>query len=90
MGKTYCAIGGVGEFEITNPTIALQGSGTADAPDIIIYLNTTNFQNKSVAYNLRDIEEDQLLKPLDCLYYEPGCIDCNWPFLITVIRSRLL
>ncbi|HEX9961486.1 MAG TPA: hypothetical protein VGB00_11170, partial [Pyrinomonadaceae bacterium] len=33
------ASGGVGEFEIANPTIALQGSGTADAPNIVIYLN---------------------------------------------------
>ena len=30
--------GGVAEFEIANPTIALQGSGTADAPNIILYL----------------------------------------------------
>ncbi|MEI2827831.1 MAG: hypothetical protein V9F04_16640 [Dermatophilaceae bacterium] len=36
--------GGVGEFDgISNPTIALQGSGTADAPFILIFLNTTGF-----------------------------------------------
>jgi len=48
--------GGVGEFHITDPTIALQGSGTADAPNIIIYLNTTGQQNINVAYNVRDID----------------------------------
>jgi hypothetical protein len=37
--------GGVAEFEIANPTIALQGSGTADAPHIVIYLNTTGQTN---------------------------------------------
>ena len=34
--------GGVTEFELTNPTIALAGSGTADAPFIQIYLDTTS------------------------------------------------
>lgn len=49
--------GGVGEFDgITDPTIALQGSGTADAPNIIIHLTTTGLQNINVAYNLRDID----------------------------------
>lgn len=48
--------GGVGEFEITDPVIAFQGSGTADAPNIVIYLNTTGLQNINVAYNLRDID----------------------------------
>lgn len=49
--------GGVAEFDgIANPTIALQGSGTADAPYILIYLNTTGQSNINVAYNLRDID----------------------------------
>lgn len=50
------ATGGVAEFEITDPTIALNGSGTADAPYILIHLNTTGQQNINVAYNLRDID----------------------------------
>lgn len=51
------ANGGVAEFEaITNPTVALQGSGTADAPHLIIYLNTTGQSNVRVAYNARDID----------------------------------
>lgn len=48
--------GGVGEFEITNPTIALQGSGTADAPFILIHLDATNRQSIQISYNLRDID----------------------------------
>ena len=48
--------GGVAEFHITDPTIALNGSGTADAPHIVINLNTTGFSGVVVAYNLRDID----------------------------------
>lgn len=48
--------GGVTEFEIADPTIALTGSGTADAPHIVIRLNTTGQSNINVAYNVRDIE----------------------------------
>lgn len=48
--------GGVGEFEITDPTIALQGSGTADAPYILLFLNTSGKQNINVAYAIRDID----------------------------------
>lgn len=48
--------GGVNEYEITNPVVALQGSGTADAPHIVINLNTSGTTNLNVAYNLRDID----------------------------------
>ena len=49
--------GGVAEFDgIANPVIALQGSGTADHPNIILYLNTTGLSTISVSYNLRDID----------------------------------
>ncbi|HEV7904120.1 MAG TPA: Ig-like domain-containing protein [Pyrinomonadaceae bacterium] len=56
--------GGVAEFHTTqqaapanaNPTIALNGSGTADAPFILLYLNTTGQSGINVAYNLRDID----------------------------------
>ena len=65
--------GGVAEFEITNPTIALNGSGTADAPNIIIYLNTTGQSNISVAYNLRDLDgsADNSVQPV-ALQYRVG------------------
>ncbi len=48
--------GGVAEFHIANPTVALQGSGTADAPFILIHLDTREMRNIQVAYNLRDID----------------------------------
>ena len=33
--------GGVAEFEIANPVVALQGSGTADAPSLVFLINTS-------------------------------------------------
>jgi len=48
--------GGLAEFHITNPVVAFQGSGTADAPYLQIYINAAGYQNISVAYNLRDID----------------------------------
>ena len=48
--------GGVAEFQIADPAVALQGSGTADAPHIILYLNTTGQANINVAYNVRDLD----------------------------------
>jgi hypothetical protein len=48
--------GGVAEFEITNPTIALNGSGTADAPHIVVHLNTTDQSNINFQCNLRDLD----------------------------------
>ncbi len=65
------ATGGVAEFDgIADPVIALQGSGTADAPNIIIHLNTTGFQNINVAYNLRDIDGsiDNAIQPIALQY----------------------
>jgi hypothetical protein len=48
--------GGVGEFEITDPTVALNGSGTADAPYLVLYLNATGRQDVRVQFNARDID----------------------------------
>jgi hypothetical protein len=65
--------GGVAEFDqITNPTVALQGSGTADAPHLVIYLNTTGVNNIRVQYNLRDIDAtDNAIQPF-ALQYRVG------------------
>lgn len=49
-------LGGVAEFELVNSTIALQGSGTADAPYIKIFLNTTDTNKIQVSYDVRDID----------------------------------
>ena len=49
--------GGVAEFDtLTNPAVALNGSGTADAPHIVINLNTSGTTAINVAYNLRDLD----------------------------------
>ncbi|MBC8143076.1 MAG: hypothetical protein H7Y38_16750 [Armatimonadetes bacterium] len=48
--------GGVAEFAITNPVVALQGSGAADAPALVFYLNATNRQAVNVSFNIRDVD----------------------------------
>ena len=50
------ATGGVSEFEITDPVVALQGSGTARAPSLVFSVNTTGFPIVTVSYNLRDVD----------------------------------
>lgn len=48
--------GGVAEFEISNPTVAIKGSGTADAPYLALYLDATGRQGVTVSFNLRDLD----------------------------------
>ncbi len=65
--------GGVAEFDgISNPVVALQGSGTADAPYLIFYLNTTGIGTNyvRVSYNLRDIDgsADNAVQPVALQY----------------------
>src|SRR5262249_23460351 len=48
--------GGVAEFEISNPVVALKGSGTARAPFLLLHVNTTGMTNITISYNLRDID----------------------------------
>ena len=62
--------GGVAEFAIGNPTIALNGSGTADAPNIVVHLDTTGRQDIRVAYTLRDLDSsaDNAVQPVALQY----------------------
>ncbi len=57
--NTFSA-GGVTEFDgIANPTIAMKGSGTADAPHLVIQLNKESCPNSkflSVSYKVRDLD----------------------------------
>jgi hypothetical protein len=64
------ASGGVAEFEITDPVVALQGSGTADAPNLIIYLNTSGVSTIRIRYNLRDVDgsADNSAQPIALQY----------------------
>ncbi|MDZ4104341.1 MAG: ExeM/NucH family extracellular endonuclease [Hydrogenophaga sp.] len=65
--------GGVAEFALSNPTIALNGSGTADAPHIVIHLNTAGQQAIQVRYTLRDLDgsADNAVMPV-ALQYRVG------------------
>lgn len=70
--NTFTA-GGVNEFELANPTVALAGSGTADAPFLLISLNTTGQVGIHVQYTLRDLEDgsDNAIQPV-ALHYRIG------------------
>ena len=48
--------GGVAEFDLTDDTIALNGSGTADAPHLIVYLDATGRQNIVFSFRARDLD----------------------------------
>jgi uncharacterized protein len=50
------ATGGVAEFHLADPSVALNGSGTADAPHVLVSLATTGFQNITFAYTARDLD----------------------------------
>ena len=69
--------GGVAEFEIANPVVALQGSGTADAPHIVIHLNTTGRTNIRFAANIRDVDgsADDAVQQVDVQYRVGGTGD---------------
>jgi len=55
--NTAFGSGGPAEFDgLPDPTVGMQGSGTADAPHLIIYINSLGKQNLTLAYNLRDID----------------------------------
>jgi hypothetical protein len=62
--------GGVTEFHISDPVVALQGSGTARAPHLVIYLNTIGTNNIQVQYKLRDIDgsADNAAQPVTLQY----------------------
>lgn len=65
--------GGVAEIEVENPSIALQGSGSANAPHIVIAVNTTGVAQVRVQYVVRDMENGSVnaIQPL-ALQYRVG------------------
>lgn len=48
--------GGIAEFALANPTIALNGSGTADAPSLVLYLDATGRTDVRVKFDARDLD----------------------------------
>ena len=49
-----------------NNTIALQGSGTADAPGIVIFLDASGREDVSLTFNVRDLDgsADNAVQPI--------------------------
>jgi uncharacterized protein len=62
--------GGVAEFKISDPTIALQGSGTGQAPNIVLYLDASGRQDLHFSVDLRDIDgsKDDAIQPIAVQY----------------------
>ena len=54
--NTNLTTGGVGEFHLANPVVALQGSVTADVPQLVLYLDATSVSGVMVSFTLRDID----------------------------------
>ena len=70
--NTTITNGGVGEFHLADPVVGLQGSGAADTPYLLFYLDTSGRQSINVAYNLRDIDvNDNAVQPV-ALQYRVG------------------
>jgi VCBS repeat-containing protein len=68
--NTSLSTGGVAEFQIADPVVALQGSGTAQAPDLVLYLDATGRQNLHFSVDLRDIDgsTDNSIQPVAVQY----------------------
>ena len=75
--------GGVLELDgIANPTIALNGSGTADAPSIVLYLDAAGRSDIRLRANLRDLDAsaDNAAQPIAIQYRAaPGAEWINVP-----------
>jgi len=56
QANTSISNGGVAKFHVANPVVALQGSGSANAPYLKIHLDTLGATGIQVAYNVRDLD----------------------------------
>lgn len=65
--------GGVAEFHLTDPVVALQGSGTADCPQLVFHLDTTGHPLVTFACRLRDLDGsvDNAIQQIQ-VQYRPG------------------
>src|SRR5690606_33000504 len=61
------------EFEIANPVVAMQGSGSARAPYLKLHLDTRGSSGIQVSYLLRDVDgnNDNSVQPV-ALHYRVG------------------
>jgi len=64
------ASGGIAEFELADPSVALQGSSTADAPFLLLHLDTRGWHDIHVQYQLRDLDgsSDNAVQPVALQY----------------------
>jgi FG-GAP repeat len=69
--------GGISEFEITNPAVGMQGSGTSDVPHLVIHLNTTGNSGIQFSCNVRDLDAnaDDSLQQVNVQYRVGGTGD---------------
>lgn len=65
--------GGVTEFHLADPVVALSGSGTADAPFLLLSVDTSGRSGITVRYDLRDLDgsTDNAVQPV-ALQYRVG------------------
>src|SRR5919108_3734440 len=49
-------VGGLAEFELADPVVALQPSGAADAPHLVVALDTRGYRDVELSYRLRDVD----------------------------------
>lgn len=69
--------GGLAEAAIANPVVALQGSGTADAPHMVLALDLTGESGVTISYLVRDVDasSDNAIQPLALQYRIGGSGD---------------
>jgi len=60
--------GGVAEFQNGNPTIGFQGSGTADAPSVVLYLNATGRSDLHLELDLTRLDADAAVQQFNIQY----------------------
>ena len=75
--------GGVAEFALTNQTIALDGSGIGDAPNLVICLDATGRKNIRFQANLRDLDGS-----VDYSIPQPNDQSGRWHHLCADHRGR--
>lgn len=57
--------GGVHDLgALVPPAIGIQGSGTADAPYVVFYLNTTGFSNVNFTFTVQAVDADTAVQPI--------------------------
>jgi hypothetical protein len=49
-------VGGIAQFHLDDNVVALQGSDTADAPYLLVTLDTTGYEHVTVGYTVRDLD----------------------------------